>query len=147
MGAVALSVVSRLGSWGAGAVVLGAIVASGCALTGANDLSPEAQVRQRSTGYWQAMVAGDYATAYGYLSPGFRARISQTSYALRFAERTRWEGAEIQNVECEPERCRVSLKARFTFKGNEVFPSHSSSVDVKESWLEQDGEWWLVPKR
>jgi hypothetical protein len=110
--------------------------------------TPEEQVTARSVAYWEHMVAGDYGSAYKMLSPGFRARVSEFAYGLRFAARTKWNKVDLQQVDCEDGlRCVVTLKGEFTFVGNEKFPAHTGGVDVVETWIREGENWWLVPKR
>lgn len=131
----------RLLKWfvGLAAVVL---VLAGCTAT-----SPADEVKARSLAYWAAMKGGDYSVAYGFLSPGFRARVSKDAFAARFIGKTRWDGADLRSVNCEDERCVVTVDAQFTFLGNELFPTYSNSTQVEESWIREGSEWWLVPKR
>ncbi|MCP5305438.1 MAG: hypothetical protein H6953_08320 [Chromatiaceae bacterium] len=109
--------------------------------------SPEKAVAARSMAYWGAMVDQQYTNAYELLSQGFRARVGKDAFMLRFAGKTRWEGADIQSVKCEEDRCVVTVNARYSYVGNELFPSYSSSTEITEAWILQDGNWWLVPKR
>ncbi len=108
---------------------------------------PDATVRALSTSYWEAMVAEDYASAYEYLSPGFRARVNKEAYAMRFLPRTKWGDADIRAVNCEDKRCVVELDAKFTFLGDEHFPPHSGKTELTQAWVRDGKNWWMVPKR
>jgi len=107
---------------------------------------PEEQVHQRATERWQALVAGQFSSAYSYTTPGFRAAVSPDSYRNRFGSAITWLGAEVIRVNCsEADKC-VAL-VRIDYKpvtGRQSAPKISTHVD--ETWLFEDRQWWFFQK-
>jgi hypothetical protein len=104
---------------------------------------PAEQVRQRATERWQALVTGDFSRAYGYNSPAFRAVVNPAGYRNRFGGALTWLGAEVIEVNC-PEVSKCVAKLRIDFKpllGRKSNDKMSTHVD--ETWLLEDGQWWM----
>lgn len=121
-----------------------AITLAACANLGGGD--PEAQVRQRATERWQALVAGQFSRAYSYNTPGFRAVVSPDGHRNRFGGAVTWLGAEVIRVDC-PEASKCNALVRLDFR-----PVLSRKDDVKlsshvdETWLLEDRQWWYFQK-
>ncbi|GIX34526.1 MAG: hypothetical protein KatS3mg126_0305 [Lysobacteraceae bacterium] len=128
------------------ALSLAALLLAGCAATGARqDVPAEVRAQER----WDALLAGDFVKAWGYLSPGARSRGSAEAYAAQMKARpVRWKSAEVLGVECpEPELCKVTVKVGFTAPANmpRVGKLAASSA-VIEKWIRLDGQWYYVPR-
>src|SRR5665647_406543 len=116
-----------------------AITLAACANLGGGD--PEAQVRQRATERWQALVAGQFSRAYSYNTPGFRAVVSPDGYRNRFGSAVTWLGAEVIRVNCpEAKKCEAVLRVDFkpTLSRQKA---GNISTHVDETWLFEDGQW------
>ena len=104
---------------------------------------PEHQVRQRTADRWQALVAGDITRAYGYSTPGYRAVISLEGFRGRIGSGGSWVGAEVVAIHC-PEAVKCIARVRIDFKpflGRRYGDKISTHAD--ETWLLEDGQWWL----
>lgn len=104
---------------------------------------PADQVRQRAADRWQALVAGDLNRAYGYGTPGYRAVVSPEGFRGRIGSGGTWVGAEIMDVNC-PEAIKCIARVRIDFKpfmGRRYGDKISTHSD--ETWLFEDGQWWL----
>jgi hypothetical protein len=128
--------------------LLGAIpallLAGGCATLGGGltkDTAPEikrAAVTERANGRWAALIKGDLDTAYTYLSPASREVVTLAS----FKARTRTSGfrdAKIDNVECEPEVCKVSLVLTYDHR-----VMKGVQTPLSETWVLDKGQVWYV---
>ena len=129
-------------------VLLGALV-GGALLTGCASLeqgTPEEIVQKRANARWQALVAHDYKKAYEYLAPSYRAVSSFERYNERLNGGAAWVKAEVGRVRCESaDKCTASVRIEslpvgvMHFKGNIV-------TGDEETWLLEDGRWWLFQK-
>ena len=108
-----------------------------------NNKPPEEQVRQRAAQRWQALVAGDFNRAYSYNTPGYRAVITPESFRGRIGSSGSWVGAEVMAMNC-PEAVKCIARVRIDFKpfmGRRYGDNISTYAD--ETWLLEDGQWWL----
>jgi hypothetical protein len=112
------------------------LTAAGCAMVGGE--SPEAAVRERAQARWDAMVKGDFKAAYGYLSPGSRAVLSEPSYEGSL-KKGFWKSARVESVTCRSaEACDVSATIEYDYMG------HRLKTPLRESWIRDEGQWWYV---
>ena len=105
----------------------------------ANDAS--AEVRDRAQGRWDALLRGDVAAAYAYLSPATRGTVSLLQYQQRIRVGF-WKRALVETVSCEPEVCKVGLRITYDFGG-----AKGVETPLSESWIKGDGKWWAVMKK
>lgn len=127
------------------AVMTVSVLLAACAST---PPAPEVRVAQRAQARWDAMIKGDFRAAYAFLSPASRA---MTHYDLWAATRkptaTEWKGASVVKVECRDAqvcKARVNINHQPLVGGGSL-GTISSAVD--ETWLIDDGEWWLLYTR
>jgi hypothetical protein len=124
-------------------LLLAALVAA-CA----SSQSAASDVRQRAQARWDAVLAGDYDTAYGLYSPGYRSSHSRVDFEIeQRMRRVKWSSAEVQESSCEADVCTVVTRIGYQVAG--AVPGLSqwqSEKDVKERWLRTDGQWWYLPE-
>lgn len=117
---------------------------AGCAGTvrdTAGRQDPQQQVRERAAARWDALIAGDLARAYGYLSPGTREVMSLDLYK----KRTRpgmWKKASVDVVSCEQDRCKVKMVIEHGYRDMK-----SIETFLEEDWLQVGGKWWFAPRK
>lgn len=124
-----------------------ATLLAGCASLGSP--SPEAEVMKRADARWAALVKRDMPAAYGFLPPSTRAVLSQERYAGRFGSTVGWRGAEALSATCSPQpapvRCLVNVRIQAApVLGYKLGPG--LSTDLQETWILEDGQWWLFQK-
>ena len=132
---------SRAALWaGCAAVAL----LGGCASL--DNATPEQAVQQRATERWQALIAGDFKKAYEYLAPSYRAVSSFERYNEGLNGGAPWVKADVARVVCESaEKCTAGI--RIESKAAPVMHFHGNIVTgVDETWLLEDGKWWLYQK-
>jgi hypothetical protein len=107
---------------------------------------PEDAVTQRANARWEALVKGDMAKAYTYSTPGFRAVVDVEGFKGRTGIAGRWRSAQVVNVTCDtPERCKAVIKLEFST----LIPGFSKDrmiTHIDETWLLEDGQWWMFQK-
>lgn len=116
-------------------------VVAGCASS--VSVSPEERVRVRATERWQALIAYQMDKAYAFTTPAYRAVASFERDRARYGSAAQWVGAEVQRVNCEPEKCTVRVRIDVKpivpgLRRNTVLSTHAD-----ETWLLVDGQWWL----
>ncbi|EHL24493.1 hypothetical protein KYG_02447 [Acidovorax sp. NO-1] len=130
-------------------VALCGVIAAVTLLAGCASLetgTPEEIVKARAEARWKAMVAHDFKRAYGYLAPSYRAVSSFERYNEKLNGGAAWAKVEVARVRCEnAEKCTASVRIEskpigvMNFKGNII-------TGVDETWLLEDGKWWLYQK-
>lgn len=125
------------------AVACTVMLLTACASTGpATDTDI---VRQRAEARWKAVVSNDWQAAYGYLAPSFRALMTAERYRASIGNVVQYLGATVSSAECEPERCRVVVDVENrplvvrTMRG-------SMTSQLEETWIKENGQWWLFQK-
>ena len=125
-----------------------ALVAAGALLSGCASFQtkPEDAVTQRATQRWQALLKGDIEKAYTFNAPGFRSVVNPADFRARTGIAGRWHSAEVASVSCDtPERCKAVIKLQFST----LIPGHSKdrmTTHIDETWLLEDGQWWIFQK-
>ena len=123
-------------------VIAGALL-SACA---SFQTKPEDAVTQRANERWQALIKGDMAKAYTYSTPGFRAVVDLEGFRGRTGIAGRWYDAQVVNVTCDTaDRCKASIKLVF----GTLIPGFSKdrmTTHIDETWLLEDGQWWMFQK-
>jgi hypothetical protein len=126
-------------------VAIGLMLLSACATS--ISVSPESQIEERATARWEALFSGDLASAYEYLTPGYRSSVSSLAYQRSvLLKRVAWTSAKYVENACEESVCKVKFEVGFTVSG--ALPgvkSFKGSQIIEESWVLIDGQWYFVP--
>ncbi len=120
--------------------VVAIVALAGCA-TIRPDSPPEAKreaVTERANARWAALIKGDTDTAYAFLSPASKELTPLTEYRTE-ARSKGFRSAKIENVDCEPESCRVTVTVVYDHPKMKGIPTL-----VQESWVLEDGKYWYV---
>ena len=87
---------------------------------------------------WDALIKGDYARAYEYLSPASRdvavARAISEAYAERGLPRS-----EDRMIDCDTERCKVKLSVTYDHR-----LMKGVTTPLEETWVFDKGKPWFV---
>jgi hypothetical protein len=122
------------------AVVVLAVVTAACATLGPSSPNEEKVkvVSERAQARWKAILAKDFDAAYGYLSPKSRATVTPAGFKA-IASRLAYKAAELKDVTCEAETCKVTF--RITYDARMMKDVHSP---LEESWVIDGGQAWYV---
>jgi len=125
------------------AVAAMALVA-GCAALGPQ--AAEDAVKARASARWAALLKYDFDAAYAYMAPGYRAVMSVEKFKARQGSAVRWTGAEAVSAACpEVVKCVVQVRIQAKpFLGRKF--GDTITTHVEETWLLEDGQWWLFQK-
>ena len=129
--------------WAWGFAVSAGLILAACATTGRVTAESPLEVKQtavteRAKARWQAVISGDTAKAYGFLSPGSKAVTSLESYQAR-KSLSGIRAADIESVACETEVCKVKLRITLDTRLMKGLP-----VPAEETWVLENGDYWYV---
>lgn len=106
--------------------------------------SDEEVVARLAQERWDALVASDFETSYQYQSPAYRQETSEIEHIVGLSRRRIvWISAEVNEVECEDARCRVTVSVGYRADGA---PGQMAGMEnvrpVREIWVRLDDQWW-----
>lgn len=120
---------------------LAAALAAGCATVGAGSKTAEEIVLERAQARLDALLERDWARAYPFLTPSYRALVPRQRYGNQFQGPIQWEQAKAASAKCEEKRCvvKVEVSARVLLQGHtdRVTTSH-----FEEVWILEEGQWF-----
>lgn len=127
-------------------IVLWLVFSAGCANVIDNqDLPDDERVRIRAQAWADALMAGDFETAYSFTSPNYRQYASAGRYHAEIAGSNWWTSIEVKSVTCSEDVCDVRYMVDYTTiamtGGRSGRVSNRRPLDYK--WVAQDGRWWL----
>ena len=136
--AVKQLVVQRaIGVLGRLSVVVLAVAMWGCATV---QSSPEAALKERAQARWDALLKGDFNTAYGFMSPGSRSIITTSEYAASLKAGF-WKSAVVETVECgSAQSCEVAATIEYEHLGRRT------KTPLRETWIREGRDWWYLRK-
>ena len=116
-----------------------AVAVSGCAAL--TPSTPEQAVQKRAADYWKTRVSGELDKAYEFSTPSYRRLRTVVQFNRQFGAGASIEQAEVNKVECEPEKCNVQMKlgVRPAIMGVAM---GMVPIYVNEVWVLEDGKWW-----
>ena len=116
-----------------------AVLAVGCATAPATQ---EDAVRARADERWQALIKSDFARAYEYTTPAYKAIHPAGQYFSARGTAAQWKSATVLNVECpEIDKCVAKVRLVAVLSGVPQAVREVSTV-LDETWLREDGQWW-----
>jgi hypothetical protein len=122
-----------------------ALLLTACAGTGKTKHHP---VEERAQERWDALLKGDFDTAYTFYSPGYRSANSRVDFEISY--RTRKVAiyqAMVQGSDCSAEACTVSTEVGYRVGSPVPGVSKWDSTSIlQERWVKTEGKWWFVPE-
>ena len=95
-------------------------------------------VMERANARWQALMKGDAETSYSFFSSGSKAIGSLEFYKVR-ARLKGFRAVDMHSAACEAEICKVKLTVTLDHRLMKGIP-----LDVEESWVLENGQYWYV---
>lgn len=137
----------KLQTWLLAGVVAGGLL-SGCASNPAQTTdapSSESIVRQRAQERWKFLVVRNFEKAYEFLPPSYRALKTPDEYRSSFGNGAGWKNPVVDSIQCEnTERCVLNIKLDVVVVASGFYKPIPS--DLKEVWIQEDGQWWAYEK-
>jgi hypothetical protein len=123
---------------------LAALVLAGCATLAGGP--PEKVVRERAQERWAALIAGDFPKAYRLMPPSYRASTPVERFVGSFQGGVKWVKADVVWVKCETDdKCIARMNVDSLVAFNRGTTPLNNAWD--ETWIREDGGWWLFPTR
>ena len=131
------------------ACMLAGLFLSACASKAPAPDSPERPIAERAQDRWDALLAGDFETAYDFYSPGYRSTASMVDLTFEYrSRRVHWTSAQYKEHSCLESTCKVVFDMGYTI--NKPVPGLNKwdgSDVIEEKWVKTDGQWWFLPKK
>ena len=119
-----------------GTLLAATLAISGCAVAPAR--SDQDVVAEKSQLRWNALVAGDFKSAYEMISPAGRSVVTFEGYKNSLKPGF-WKDARVKEVKCaSPELCEVNLEIEYEYLGRRT------RTPFAEKWVKQDSKWWFL---
>lgn len=104
------------------------------------------RVRERVTAFWKALETGDYAGAYEFQDPFFRAKNSKLSYTQPMG-RIKYRDLNIDEILIDGPIAKVATRVMagvipFRARTGEMITRPEQEVKLVETWLWLDGNWY-----
>jgi hypothetical protein len=101
---------------------------------------PQEMVTDRAKARWEALVKGDVAAAYAYLSPSSKAVMTLGAY-VNSIKLGFWKSAAVERVECATaDSCEVVTAIEYEMGGRRI------KTPIKETWIREGSNWWYVQR-
>ncbi len=119
----------------------------GCAGSGVGiktespQIEAQKEVANLAASRWEALIRGDLAKAYTYFSPGTREVVSLEVYETKMRPGS-WKKARVDSVSCEQDLCKVMMVIEYSYR-----KMKSVETPLEETWLQERGKWWYVPRK
>ena len=105
--------------------------------------TPEQIVAERAQARWDALLAGDFETAYSFASPSYRDIVDAVRFQQSLGGHASWLGAKVREVTCREDVCEAMVRLKYR---SPLPPRMEFETDDIERWLSEDGEWWIFLK-
>lgn len=104
----------------------------------------ERQLAARVQARWDALIAGDYESAYGFETPAYRSVFSIQQYRGRIGDAVTWKSARVLSSKYD-EIHMASVSVAVEYEAVVSLAGNVRSVRVMaEKWLYSDGAWWYI---
>lgn len=121
------------------AAMLAVIVIAGCSRPGAPELEPQDKVSALAQQWADALLAGDWESAYAMTSPNYRQFSTLGQYRARIAGASDWYSAQVHAVNCSEELCEVRLLVGYELPRLNL----KNERPIDQRWVLTDGQWRL----
>ena len=127
-----------------GLSILFAVALSGCAGLVGKPQTLEQMVAERAQSRWDALVAGDWQTAYSFATPAYRDLVDVEGFRKRHGGQANWLGASVKEVTCQDDVCEPTV----TLKFRSLLPPYTDELhtDYTERWVLEGSDWWIFLK-
>ena len=100
-------------------------------------------VAERAQARWDALLAGDFETAYSFAAPSYRDVVDAVRFQQGLGGHASWLGANVREVTCREDVCEAMVRLKYR---SPMPPRMEFETDDIERWLSEDGEWWIFLK-
>lgn len=107
-----------------------------------------AELEQRVTAKWDAMIRKDLAAAYSLTSPAYRNLFSLDAFKRNFSlNKVAWKRIEVVSTDFKnDDAATVGIKVYFVYYQPQAEKAAEMTTYIDESWVRVDGQWWYLVK-
>ena len=109
-------------------------------------LQPQEALKQRVEARWARLIERDFAGAYTFETPAYRATVDRKQYGTQFGVGVNWVRATVDQVRVDPAGDRAEVDV--TLQMQSLAPLGAGLVDriqpLRERWILTQGDWWVV---
>lgn len=122
--------------------LFGPLVVVGCASTPQPPSATEvAAIEARAKSRWASLIKGDLVAAYALLSPASRSATTISAFVTQNAKGPNiWRGVGETKAQCGVDTCNVSVTLEYDLHAD----VKGLKREIKETWIRDEGQWWLV---
>jgi uncharacterized protein YceK len=123
------------------------VALAGCASAPPFTDADKARLLDRAEARWQALVARDWATAYAFTTPAYRAAFTLPMYERKFSYMVEWELTSVEFVHYDARAAVASVAVGVMSRPVKQTSAASVAIGAVptrfvEQWILVDGEWW-----
>jgi hypothetical protein len=119
------------------------VLAEGVAVVPAQD---DSALAERVTERWRALIARDFASAYAFSSPSYRALFDYPHFARQFGKDVVWKSIQLGPIEHPGEgAAKVGVTIYFLTFTSPTADPYEMSTYIVESWVFAEDQWWYLP--
>ena len=98
----------------------------------------------RAQARWDALIRRDFAAAYTFSTPKFRARVPASAFSSRFGGDLVWDSAQVAKVEFQ-DAGKANVEILVNYRPiNEVGELGGiRGAGITETWVNDEGGWWI----
>lgn len=123
-------------------LAIGIIMIAGCG----DSRSPEEIVSQRALERWEMRKTGETKGLYDYLSPAQRQTLSREKYEGKFGTAITYKDVKVKDIACEVDNKLCTIRLDVSYVSKTPYGTTDSGATVRESWVNQDDQWWFFDK-
>lgn len=107
-----------------------------------------AELEQRVTAKWDALIRKDLAAAYSLTSPAYRNLFSLDAFKRNFSlNKVAWRRIEVVSTDFKSDdAATVGIKVHFVYYQPQAENTKEITTYIHESWVRVDGQWWYLVK-
>lgn len=119
------------------------------ACAGLQPSTPEEAVARRVQARYDALIARDFKSVYGFFTPAYRDRLAYEDWIRSRPPLAHFRSARVLKVECvTPDACDVEVESAYDSpRGVRSAPKGTIDRVTPERWVRVGGKWWIFQQR
>lgn len=119
----------------------------GCAAPRVLDTAEQAVLEERAQQRWVALINRDWARAYDFTSPAYRAVFTREMYERKFSYLVEWQLTSVEFLHYDADAAVASVAVRVMSRPAKLTSAASEAIGAVptrfvEQWILSDDQWW-----
>lgn len=111
-------------------------------LSQGNTQTDESQLSARAQARWDALIKGDFETAYGFTTPAYRQAFSLAHFRGGFGSGVQWKEARVLKADVAGDVAEVTVEVSYAVPVPAAKVTYEDKQAVQEKWIKEDEMWW-----